>query len=173
MNQFEEMQNFIRVVESGSITKAAEQTGMVKSAVSRRLAELEKRLGVSLLTRTTRRQSLTDLGRSYYQRCLQIVDEIAELESSVKDEQCALSGKIKVAAPLSFGLSHLAPALYKFNEIHPDIHFDVDFNDRKVDIVEEGFDLAFRISQLKDSNFIARRSEERRVGKECRSRGSP
>jgi DNA-binding transcriptional LysR family regulator len=157
MNPFEEMQNFIRVVEAGSITKAADQTGIVKSAVSRRLADLEKRLGISLLTRTTRNQTLTDLGRSYFQRCKQIIDDVAELESTVKDEQCALRGKIKIAAPLSFGLTHLAPALSKFNQIHPDIRLDVDFNDRKVDIVEEGFDLAFRISQLKDSNFIARK----------------
>lgn len=157
MNQFEEMQNFIRVVEAGSITKAAEQTGTVKSAVSRRLTELERRLGISLITRTTRNQSLTELGHSYYQRCLQIIDDVAELESTIKDEQCALTGKIKIAAPLSFGLSHLAPALSQFNTLHPDIHFDIDFNDRKVDIIEEGFDLAFRITKLDNSNLIARK----------------
>ncbi|MFK8013355.1 MAG: LysR family transcriptional regulator [Marinicellaceae bacterium] len=157
MSQFEEMQNFIRVVEAGSITKAADQTDTVKSAVSRRLAELERRLGVSLLARTTRSQSLTETGRSYYLRCLQIIDDVAELESSIKDEQCALRGKIKVAVPLSFGLTHLAPALNQFNLIHPDIHLNVDFNDRKVDIIEEGFDLAFRIAELEDSNLIARK----------------
>lgn len=157
MNPFEEMQNFIRIVEAGSLTKAAEQTNTVKSAVSRRLMELERRLGVSLLTRTTRSQSLTDLGQSYYQRSLQILDDLSELESNVKDEQCALRGKIKIAAPLSFGLAHLAPALSKFNDIHKDIHFDIDFNDRKIDIIEEGFDLAFRIAKLDDSNFIARK----------------
>jgi DNA-binding transcriptional LysR family regulator len=163
MNRFEEMQNFIRIVDAGSITKAAEQTGTVKSAVSRRLSELEKRLGVSLITRTTRSQSLTELGHSYYQRCLQIIDDVAELESTVKDEQCALRGKIKIAAPLSFGLSHLAPALSQFNIVHPDIHLDIDFNDRKIDIIEEGFDLAFRIAKLDDSNFIARKITSIRV----------
>jgi len=157
MNTFEEMQNFIRIVEAGSLTKAAEQTNTVKSAVSRRLTDLERRLGVSLLTRTTRSQSLTDLGHSYYQRSLQILDDLSELESTIKNEQCALKGKIKIAAPLSFGLAHLAPALSKFNEIHKDIHFDIDFNDRKIDIIEEGFDLAFRIAKLDDSNFIAKK----------------
>jgi DNA-binding transcriptional LysR family regulator len=157
MNTFEEMKNFVRVVDSGSITKAAEQMNTVKSAVSRRLTELEKRLGVTLLTRTTRKQTLTDTGTSYYQQSLKILDDLLELESSIKNEQCALSGKIKIAAPLSFGLTHLAPALSRFNEIHTEIQLDIDFNDRKVDIIEEGYDLAFRIAELKDSNFIAKK----------------
>lgn len=157
MNQFEEMHTFVRIVEAGSITKAAEQLNTVKSAVSRRLTELEKRLGVTLLTRTTRSQTLTESGQSYYQQCLRIIDDLAEIESSIRNENCALAGRIKIAAPLSFGLAHLSHALLKFNEIHPQIHFDVDFNDRRVDLIEEGFDLAVRISRLEDSNLIAKR----------------
>lgn len=157
MNQFEDMQTFVRVVEAGSITKAAEQMDTVKSAVSRRLSELEKRLGITLLTRTTRTQILTDSGQSYYQQCLRIIDDVAEVESGVKNEHCALAGKIKIAAPLSFGLTHLSQALRKFNEINPEIYFDVDFNDRKVDLIEEGFDLAVRIGKLEDSSLIAKR----------------
>jgi len=157
MNQFEDMQTFVRIVEAGSITKAAEQMDTVKSAVSRRLTELEKRLGVTLLTRTTRSQTLTESGKSYYEQCLRIIDDLAEIESSIKDEHCALAGRIKIAAPFSFGLKHLAPALRLFNDEHPDIQFDVDFNDRKVDLIEEGFDLAIRISKLTDSNLIARK----------------
>lgn len=157
MNAFEEMKNFVRIVDAGSITKAAEQMNTVKSAVSRRLTELEKRLGVTLLIRTTRKQTLTDTGVSYYQQSLRILDDLSELESKVKNEHCALTGKIKIAAPLSFGLKHLAPALSKFNEIHPDIVLDLDFNDRKIDLVEHGFDLGFRIAQLDDSNYIARK----------------
>ena len=157
MNQFEDMQTFVRIVEAGSITKAAEQMDTVKSAVSRRLAELEKRLGVTLLTRTTRSQTLTDSGKSYYEQCLRIIDDLAEIESSIKNEHCALAGRIKVAAPFSFGLKHLAPALRQFNDKHPDIHLDVDFNDRKVDLIEEGFDLAIRIAKLSDSSLIARK----------------
>lgn len=157
MNQFEEMQNFIRIVEAGSITKAAEQTGTVKSAVSRRLSDLEKRLGVSLLARTTRSQSLTNVGQSFYQRSIQIIDDLAELESTIKNDQCALRGQIKVSAPLSFGLLHLSSAFTEFNNMHPDIKLDVDFSDRKVDLIEEGFDLVFRISNLEDSSFIAKK----------------
>jgi DNA-binding transcriptional LysR family regulator len=157
MNQYEEMQTFIRIVDAGSITKAAEQLNTVKSAVSRRLTDLEKRLGVSLITRTTRTQTLTNSGKSYYQQCLRLIDDLAEVESQIRNQHSALKGKIRIAAPLSFGLSHLGPALRKFNEINPDIKFDIDFNDRKVDIVEEGFDLAIRISKLEDSTLIARK----------------
>jgi len=157
MNQFEDMQTFIRIVEAGSITKAADQIETVKSAVSRRLSDLEKRLGITLLTRTTRSQTLTESGKSYYQQCLRIVEEVAEVESGLRNDNCALVGKIKVAAPLSFGLVHLAPALREFSLLHPDIHYDLDFNDRKVDLVEEGFDLAIRISKLEDSTLIARK----------------
>lgn len=157
MNQFEDMQTFVRVVEAGSITKAADQMNTAKSAISRRIAELEKRLGVQLLIRTTRSQTLTDSGQSYYEQCLRLIEDVAEVESQVKNEHCALRGHIKVAAPLSFGLQHLGPAIRRFNEVHPDIYFDIDFNDRLVDLVEEGFDLAIRISKLQDSTLIARK----------------
>ncbi|PCJ48823.1 MAG: LysR family transcriptional regulator [Gammaproteobacteria bacterium] len=157
MNQLEDMQTFVRIVEAGSITKAAEQLDTVKSAVSRRLSELEKRLGVSLLTRTTRTQTLTTTGESYYQQCLRLIDDFAEVESSIKNEHCSLVGRIKIAAPLSFGIAHLGPALRQFNEINPEIRFDVDFNDRKIDLIEEGFDVAIRIAHLADSSLIAKR----------------
>lgn len=157
MNPFEDMQTFIRIVEAGSITKAAEQMNTVKSAVSRRLMELEKRLGVTLLARTTRSQTLTDSGKSYYEQCIRIIDDLSEIESSIKNEHCGLAGRIKIAAPFSFGLKHLAPALRLFNDQHPDVQFDVDFNDRKIDLIEEGFDLAIRIAKLSDSSLIARK----------------
>jgi DNA-binding transcriptional LysR family regulator len=157
MNQFEDMQTFVRIVEAGSITKAADQMNTVKSAVSRRLTELEKRMGLSLLTRTTRSQALTESGRSYYQQCLRIIDDVEGVESTLKNDHCALAGRIKIAAPLSFGIDHLGSALRTFNEIHPGITFDVDFNDRKVDIIEEGFDLAIRIANLEDSTLIAKK----------------
>ena len=157
MNQIEDMQTFVRIVEAGSITKAADQLNTVKSAISRRLSDLERRLAVTLLTRTTRTQTLTDNGKSYYQQCLRIIDDIAEVESALRHDNCALSGMIKIAAPLSFGLDHLGAALRKFNELHPGICFDVDFNDRKIDLIEDGFDLAIRISNLQDSSLIARK----------------
>ncbi|MFT2093056.1 LysR family transcriptional regulator [Paraglaciecola sp. 2405UD69-4] len=157
MNQLEDMQTFVRIVEAGSITKASVQLNTVKSAVSRRLTELEKRLGVTLLTRTTRTQTLTDSGRSYYLQCLRIIEDLAEVEASIKDKHCSFSGTIKISAPFSFGLKHLAPAFRQFNQAHPDVLFNVDFNDRKVDLVEEGYDLAIRISTLADSTLIARK----------------
>ncbi len=156
MNPYEDMHTFIRVVEAGSITKAAEQMNTVKSAISRRLTELEKRLGATLLTRTTRTQTLTESGRSYYQQSLRILEDLAEVESSIRSEHQALSGRIKIAAPLTFGINHLSAALRKFNDIHPEVLFDIDFNDRKVDLIQEGFDLAIRIARLEDSSLVAK-----------------
>ncbi|MBU3005903.1 LysR family transcriptional regulator [Paraglaciecola arctica] len=157
MNQLEDMQTFVRIVEAGSITRASEQLNTVKSAISRRLAELEKRLGVTLLTRTTRSQTLTDSGLSYYQQCLRIIEDLAEVEASIKDKHCSFAGTIKISVPFSFGLKHLAPAFRQFNQAHPNVLFNVDFNDRKVDLIEEGYDLAIRISTLADSTLIARK----------------
>lgn len=157
MNQLEEMQTFIRIVEAGSITKAAGQMNTVKSAISRRLSELETRLGISLLTRTTRRQTLTESGEHFYRQCIRIIDDINEVESSIGIENKALTGRIKIAAPLSFGIAKLCPILKQFYDLYPDIIFDIDFNDRQVDIIEEGFDLAIRIAHLTDSSLVARR----------------
>lgn len=157
MNQFEEMSTFVRIVEAGSISKAAEQLNTVKSAVSRRLSELETRLGVSLMKRTTRRQTLTESGQQYYQQCIRILDDINELESRIADEQTALTGRIRLTAPISFGLMHLSAPLREFNRLHPDILIDIDFNDRHQDLVAEGLDLAIRISRLSDSTLMARK----------------
>jgi DNA-binding transcriptional LysR family regulator len=156
MSQLEDMQTFVRIVEAGSITKAADQLDTVKSAISKRLSELEKRLGVTLLTRTTRTQALTETGRTYYQQCVRIIDQVTEVESGLRQENCALTGRIKIAGPLSFGLAHLAPALRRFTEINPEVEFEIDFNDRRVDLVEAGFDLAVRIGSLTDSSLMAR-----------------
>lgn len=163
MNRFEEMETFVRIVDAGSITRAAEQLDTVKSAVSKRLSELEKRLQVTLLNRTTRKQTLTDSGRSYYQQCLKIMEDVNELENSLKNEHCSLTGTIKIAAPLSFGITHLSPALIQFMELNPEIKLDMDFNDRKIDLIDEGFDIAIRISNLTDSTMIARKFTQTRV----------
>jgi len=163
MNQIEDMQTFVRIVEAGSITKAAEQLNTAKSAISRRLALLEKRLAVSLLTRTTRSHILTEHGQSYYQQSLRIIEEVAAIETGLTQENCALGGRIRIAAPLVFGLEHLSSALFAFNELHPDINFDVDFDDKKVDLVEGGYDLAIRIAKLEDSNLVARKISSTRM----------
>lgn len=157
MGQLEDMQVFIRVVEAGGIGRAAEQLDIAKSAVSRRLSELEKRLGTRLVNRTTRTSSLTDAGRSYYQQALNVVDQVAEINSEVQDSECALSGTIRLAVPLSFGLLHLGPAIDLFMKQHPQLRIHMDFADRQVDIVDEGFDLALRVAELRDSSNQARR----------------
>ncbi len=157
MGQFEDMSVFIRVVEAGGISKAAEQLGMAKSAVSRRLVELETRLGVRLLNRTTRSSSLTEAGENYYERATRITDDVAELNALTMDANVALAGSISLAAPLSFGVSHLSSAIDHFVSQHPGIHINIDFSDRKVDLVEEGLDLAFRIARLEDSSLVARK----------------
>ncbi|GAB4288326.1 MAG: LysR family transcriptional regulator [Methylophaga sp.] len=163
MSQLEEMQTFIRIVEAGSLTRAAEQMNTVKSAVSKRLTDLEKRLGVSLLKRTTRKQTLTDAGRDYYQHCVRILDDLHEVETALRDDQTALSGRIRLAAPISFGLMHLNPALRAFNQANPEIIFDIEFNDRQQDLIAEGIDLAIRISRLSDSSLIARKLSNTRL----------
>jgi len=157
MNKFEDMRAFIRIVEAGSITKAASQLNIAKSALSKRLSTLELSLGISLLNRTTRSQVLTDNGRVYYQQCLRIIDDVTEMESTLQNKQCALSGTIKITVPLSFGLSHLAPAITEFNRLHDQIKFDIDFNDRKTSIINEGYDMAVRIGKLHDSSLIAKK----------------
>lgn len=157
MGQLEDMQLFIRIVDAGGIGRAAEQLDIAKSAVSRRLVELEKHLGVRLLNRTTRTSSLTEAGRIYYTRALGIVDDVTELNSITADDNTSLQGTIKLAAPLSFGLCHLAGAIDDFIKQHANIRIHIDFSDRQVDLVEEGLDLAFRIAELKDSSLVARR----------------
>jgi DNA-binding transcriptional LysR family regulator len=151
------MQVFVSVVEAGSISAAAERLELAKSAVSRRLAELETHLGTSLITRTTRRLNLTDSGRAYYARCLAILADLDEAEAAVSQAHSALKGKLKVALPLSFGLLHLSPLIQEFMMLHPELRFELDFNDRQIDLMQEGFDLAIRIATLEDSSLIARR----------------
>lgn len=151
------MQVFVAIVEADSITGAAERLGLPKSAVSRRLAELETHLGVALIQRTTRRLNLTDSGRAFYERSVAILADLDEAEASVSQSHGALRGRLKVALPLSFGLLHLAPLIQAFMTEHPDVRFELDFNDRQIDLMQEGFDLAIRIATLEDSSLIARR----------------
>jgi len=157
MGQLEDMSAFVRIVEAGSISRAALQLGVAKSAVSRRLVELEERLGVHLIQRTTRKSSLTEVGRSYYQRALQVLADVNELNAATSNTKVQLAGDLKIAVPLTFGIQHLSPAINAFAKAHPGLVIHIDFSDRQVDLVEEGFDLAIRIAELQDSTLIARR----------------
>lgn len=157
MDRFENMNAFVRVVEAGSISAAADRMNTAKSVVSRRLKELEGHLGVELFHRTTRQMNLTDSGRAFYQQSVRILADILEAEHATSQFHGALKGGLKIALPLSFGLMHLGPAINEFLQMHPNIEFDLDFNDRQVDLLAEGFDLGIRIANLPDSSLIARR----------------
>ncbi|MCB1728018.1 MAG: LysR family transcriptional regulator [Gammaproteobacteria bacterium] len=157
MDKFANIEAFVSVVESGSFSRAAERLGIAKSVVSRRVGLLETQLGVQLLQRTTRKQSLTSPGRLFYPRAARLLAELDEAEQSIVDAAAALRGGVKLAAPLSFGLHHLSAALTDFLDQHPGIELDLDLNDREVNLVEEGFDMAVRIGALRDSTLLARR----------------
>ena len=157
MGQLEELANFVRIIDSGGISRAAEHMDVAKSAVSRRLAELEARLGVRLITRSTRSMTLTDAGKGLYERSLRILSDVSEAQDEASEAESSLRGNIRLAAPITFGLRHLSAAIVEFAARHPDVHFDVDFNDRRIDLIDEGVDLAIRIGDLADSSLVARR----------------
>lgn len=157
MDRFEDMRCFVQVVDRGSVTGAAESLGVAPSAVSRRLKELEARLGAQLLQRTTRRMSVTEAGRAFHAQCQRILADLDEAEAEVSNRAGALNGGLRVAAPASFGVGHLTPVLVAFMRANPGVLLDVDFSDRPVDLVAEGFDLAVRIGNLRDSSLVARK----------------
>jgi DNA-binding transcriptional LysR family regulator len=154
--RLEGLEAFVMVVDTGSFSSAAERLGIARSMVSRRIAELEARLGAQLLQRTTRRLSLTDAGRDFYERASRILIDLDEAEQSITTGQAALRGRLRIAAPLSFGVLHLAPALNEFARQHPELSLDIELDDRTINLVEEGFDLAIRIGHLQDSTLVAR-----------------
>ena len=157
MGQLEDMAMFVRVVEAGSITKAAEQLNIAKSAVSRRLKELETRLGSQLISRTTRQSSLTQAGEQYYQKVYHILSEVDALNEETSGTPTRIEGTLKMTAPLSFGLMHLNDVIDEYANQHPELNFELDFSDRHTDLIEEGFELAIRIRELQDSSYQAKR----------------
>jgi len=157
MGQLEDMALLTRIVEAGGIGKAAEQLNLAKSAVSRRLTELEKQLGTQLLSRTTRKSNLTDAGLLYYQKALTILNDVAELNAHTRGIKTAIEGTLKMTAPLSFGLLHLTPIIDEFSKKYPNLNIHIDFSDRHIDLIEEGYELAIRVADLKDSSLKAKR----------------
>ncbi|MEO1118952.1 MAG: LysR family transcriptional regulator [Pseudomonadota bacterium] len=157
MSRLQALQHFVAVVEAGSFTAAADRLGVAKSAVSRRVRELEQRLGAQLLNRTTRATDLTDSGRAFYERAVRVLADLDEAEAAVAQRGGRLIGTLRVALPLSFGTLHMAAPIAAFLEAHPEIDLQVDLNDRRVDLVSEGMDLALRIGHLRDSTLIARK----------------
>ncbi|MDX1650074.1 MAG: LysR family transcriptional regulator [Myxococcota bacterium] len=150
---------FARVVQEGSFSGAARRLGLSKATVSREIAELERRLGAQLLRRTTRRMSLTEVGELFHARCQRVVEEAEAAERSVSRLQAEPRGRIRLAAPMSFGHRQLAPRLPAFVARHPQVHVDVDLTDRTIDLVAEKFDLAVRVSAGRpaEQTLVARR----------------
>lgn len=158
MSELDEIQAFVQVVEAGSVTKAAARLNTAPSAVSRRLKDLETRLGAQLLTRTTRRMALTDQGRTFHERSVRILSDLAEAKAEVSDAQAELTGTLRIAAPVGFGVPHIGPVVAAFMHQHPKIRVDLDLSDRRIDLIEEGVDVAIRIGgELEDSSLMARR----------------
>jgi DNA-binding transcriptional LysR family regulator len=157
MDKFLEMKTFAAVVDGGSFVQAADALEMSKPAVSRHVAELEQRLGVRLLQRTTRKLSLTEEGRLFYGRCKTVLADVEVAEEEITSQSIAVKGLIKVNVPVSFGLLELAPLWPDFMSKYPDVQLDITLADRMVDLVEEGYDIAVRIARLPNSSLISRR----------------
>ncbi|WGF86829.1 LysR family transcriptional regulator [Marinivivus vitaminiproducens] len=156
MDRFDALRLFTTVIDTGGFSAAAARLGVTKSAVSRRVAELEDHLGARLLNRTTRRLALTDTGAAFYERAVRILADLDEAEQAASSQHTELRGRLRVAAPVSFGARYLGPALADFLIEHPRLQVDLDLNDRFVDLVEEGHDVAIRIGRLADSSLTAR-----------------
>ncbi len=163
MDKTQEMTSFVAVVEAGSFVAAAGVLGLSKAAVSRQVAELEHRLGARLLHRTTRRLSLTDDGQLFYGRAKELLAAIDEAESEIASRSGEPSGLLRINAPLTFGVLHLAPLWGRFADAHPKVALEIDLSDRIVDLVEEGYDLAVRITNLPSSQLVSRQLASSRM----------
>src|SRR5262245_60820826 len=147
---------FTKVVETKSFTGAADVLGLPKSTVSRKLAQLEERLGVRLVQRTTRKLALTEIGQAYYERCARIVSDLASAEQLVTDMQSTPRGRLRVTSPIDLATGYLGGIVAAFLAEHADINVEVDATDRVVDLIEEGFDVAIRFGPMPESTLIAR-----------------
>lgn len=148
---------FVAVAETGSFTEASKKLGRDASIVSRRLSQLEQQLGVRLLSRTTRRVALTEVGALYFRRIQSILDELAEASREASDVASSPQGLLRISLPATFGRQWIAPLLPPFLSRHPQIRIDARFSDRQVDVVSEGFDVAIRVGVLRDSSLAARK----------------
>ncbi|PNS08462.1 LysR family transcriptional regulator [Solilutibacter silvestris] len=163
MDKIREMASFIAVVDAGSFVGAADATGLSKAAISRHVAELEQRLGVRLLNRTTRRLSLTDDGQRFHARAKELLATLDEFESEITSHTGDPSGLLRINAPLTFGVLHLAPLWGRFSALYPKVALDVNLNDRVVDLIEDGFDLAIRITNMPSSQLVSRKLASTRI----------
>ncbi len=149
------LRSFVAVVNSGSFNKAAEQLETSTAAISRRVASLEAELGVRLLNRTTRRIDLTESGRQYHADVTAILEALEEAEERINCDRQAISGSLRIAAPLSFGTQCLGPLLPSFLQMHPELRLQVQLEDRFTDLIADQVDLSIRIGSLADSSYVA------------------
>ncbi len=163
MDKIEMMKVFATVARLNSFTKAASETGMAVQTVSKYVKSLEDDLNVQLFDRTTRKVTLNQTGKAYLERCQDVLSLFEEVESSVRDIHTAPTGKIRITAPTAFGEYHLVPQLAEFQNLYPDIEIELNLTNRRVSIVDEGFDLSIRIGQLTDSSMIAKKLTKMRV----------
>ena len=163
MDRLQEMRIFTTVAECGSFVGATEMLGLSKAAVSRSVTELERRLGVRLMHRTTRKLSLTPEGELFLSRCRDILASVEESEAEVSTSGRSARGTLRVTAPVSFGIRHLAPLWSDFLEAYPDVKVELELSDRVIDLVEEGLDLGIRIGRLSDSTLVTRQLASTRL----------
>lgn len=163
MDRFASMRVFTQVVDSGSFAKAADRLGLSTTAASRQVADLEAHLQTRLLNRTTRRVSVTESGRSFYERAVQVLADLEEAEREAARAAVVPRGTIRLTAAVTFGVRHLAPLIAAFLARHPGVALDVSLSDRIVDLVEEGFDLGVRIGAAGAGTLAARKLGETRL----------
>lgn len=163
MSRWDGFEAFVHVVDQGSFSKAAQYLNVSKSFVSRHVTELENRLGAQLLNRTTRTITLTEVGKSFYTRCREILNGLEDAELAVFDMQERPRGTLKMTAAGDFGETYVVPIAVDFMKQYPEVKIDVTFTNRSIDLVAEGYDLAIRFGVLKDSSLIARRIATRKL----------
>ena len=157
MEDLNDVAVYVAVVDAGSFTRAAERLKVSRPAVSKQVSRLEESLGVRLLNRTTRRLSLTEAGRIFFEGASRGLEDLAEARAEVSRLQEQPRGVLRINVPMSFGILHIAPLLPAFLDAYPELSVEMDLDDRKLDVIEEGFDISVRISDLPDSTLIARR----------------
>ena len=163
MDTVEGMRAFVAVATHQSFTEGAKRVGISTKLASKYVGQLEQRLNAQLLHRTTRSVTLTDTGRSYFDRCLPLIEQFDELEDLVQLRQADLSGRIRITAPTGYGAMHLVRLLHPFQDAHPDVEIELHLSDHNISLVDEGFDLALRFGTLKDSNLVARKLMDMRI----------
>lgn len=157
MDKLNSMKTFVEVVNGESFTAAADRLGLSRAQVSKSVMKLESHLGTRLLNRTTRRVSLTEIGRVYFERCKEILNDIDEIESLAGEQTIRPRGTLTISAPTTFGIRHLHKAIPEYLTQYPDVQLSLSLSDRFIDVVSEGFDLVIRIAELEDSTLIARK----------------